>query len=57
MNRRDFFEEVFGASGYISIRGLMADKSAAPELSYFTDFDDADAYIARLEAEGREVYF
>ena len=57
MNRREFFEEVFGTSGYISIRGLMADKSAAPELSYFTDFDDADAYIARLEAEGREVYF
>lgn len=57
MNRREFFEQVFGPSGYISIRGLMADKSKPPMLEYFTDFDQADEYIADLLKDEREVYF
>lgn len=57
MDRREFFERVFGPSGYISIRGLMADKSAVPALAFFTDFDTADNYIQQLQDEGRELYF
>lgn len=57
MDRRTFLEQVLAPAGYISIRGLRADKSEGPKVKMFTSFDEADEFIAELEQEGREVYF
>ena len=57
MNRREFFQQLFGETphGVINIRGIFY-KGAAKN-GFATSWDEADAYIQKFQEEGREVYF
>ena len=58
MTRREFFNQIFGPTGKICIRGLFYDRArgAAKQVICET-LDEADSIIAAYEEEGREVYF
>lgn len=58
MTRREFFEQLFGPTGCICIRGLFYDRArGAPKQTICKTLDEADEVIAAYEKEGREVYF
>jgi len=58
MTRREFFNKMFGPTGYINIRGLYYDQTRGLPISkFFSSLDQADAFIGELLEQGREVYF
>ena len=57
MDRRDFFQKLFGDEprGVICIRGISRTKPV--ENIFVETYEEADAAIAHFEEEGRNVYF
>ena len=58
MTRQDLFNLVLPEDGLLCITGLMRDKSKPAVIKYFDMGDpEADVLMAKLDREGREVYF
>lgn len=61
MDRREFFDTILAPVGYMSIRGVHADKKKKDEYRpisrYFADYDGMDEFIQEIQMQGLEPYF